>query len=71
MSNFNKSALTDRATPGNHIIDWEGAKIIDKEPNRKTRQLKDAIWIRKRKTQMNGNEGNYELPNVYDDVIRH
>jgi len=27
MSNFNKSALTDHATTGNHIIDWEGAKI--------------------------------------------
>ena len=28
------SALTDRATSVNHIIDWEGAKIIDTEANR-------------------------------------
>ena len=36
MSNFNKSALTDHATTEIHIIDWEGAKIIDKESNRIT-----------------------------------
>ena len=31
MSNFNKSAVTDHATTESHIIDWEGAKRIDKE----------------------------------------
>ena len=40
MSNFNKSTLTDHATTENHIIDWEGAKILDKETNRRTRQIK-------------------------------
>ena len=71
MSNFNKSALTDHATTENHIIDWEGAKIIDKEPNKRTRQAKEAIWIRKTKTQMNRDKGGYELPYAYVDVIRH
>ena len=33
MSNFNKSTLTDDATTENNIIDWEGVKIIDNEPN--------------------------------------
>ena len=36
MSNFNQSSLTDYATTENHTIDWEGANIIDKKPNRRT-----------------------------------
>ena len=71
MSNFNKSAITDHATTENHIIDWEGAKIIDKEPNKRKRQVIESIWIRKTKTSMNRDGGNYELPHVYDDVILH
>ena len=54
----------------NHIIDWEGANIIDKEPNKRTRQIKEAIWIRKTKTQMNRDDSNYDLPYMYNDVIR-
>ena len=46
MSNFNKSTITDHATTENDIIDWEEANIIDKESNRRTRQVKAAIWIR-------------------------
>ena len=42
------------------------AKTIYKEPNRKSRQLKEAIWIKK--TPMNRDEGYYEL---YDDIIHH
>ena len=52
LSNFNKSALTNHATTEIHIIDWEGATIIDKEPKKRTRQVKEAIWIRKIKTPM-------------------
>jgi len=43
MSNFNKSALTDHAKMKNHSIDWEGAKIIDREPNRRTQQRMESI----------------------------
>ena len=68
---LDKSALTDLVMTKNHIIDLEGAKIIDKESNRRTRQIKEAIWIRKTKTPKNRDDGNYELPHLYDDVIRH
>ena len=70
MSNFIKSALTDHATNENHIIDWEGAKILDKEINRRTRQIKEAFSIRKTMKPINRDEGNYELAHVYDDVTR-
>jgi len=33
-----------------------GREIIDKTPNRRTWQIKEAIWIRKTK-----NKGNYEI----------
>ena len=70
MSTINKSALTDHATTENHIIDWGGVKIVDKEPNRRIWQIKEAIWIRKARTPINRDEGNYELPHVYADVIQ-
>ena len=42
MSSINKFALTDHVTTENHIIDWEGVKIVDKEPNRRIRHIKKA-----------------------------
>ena len=57
MRNFNKSALIDHAMTENHTIDWDGVKFIDKEPNRRTRQIKEAIWIRKTKTAKNRDKG--------------
>ena len=65
MPTINKAALTDHATTENNSIDWEGVKIVDKDPNR---YIKEAIWIRKTRTPINRDEGNYELPHVYDDV---
>ena len=61
----------NEATVENHIIDWEGAAIIDKKPTRRTRQIREATWIRKKKIPLNRDDRNYELPHVYDDVIRH
>ena len=61
MSTINKSALTDHATTENHIIDWEGVNIVDKEPNRRIRHIKEAIWIRKTTTPINRDEGNYAI----------
>ena len=35
-----KSAITDRAVKENHVIDWDKAKVVDREAQRQTR------WIR-------------------------
>ena len=40
-----KSAITDHADRNNCIIDWKGAKVIDRECNRNARWIKEAIWI--------------------------
>ena len=42
-----KCAITDHADRNNCIIDWEGAKVVDRECNRNARWIKGAIWIRK------------------------
>ena len=58
MSNINKSSLIDHMATENFIIDWDGATIVDKEANRRTRQIKEAIWIRKMNIPINRDEGN-------------
>jgi len=44
---INKSAITDHVAKENHVINWSGAKILEREGHRKTRQVKKWIWIRK------------------------
>ena len=39
-----KSTITDDADRNNGIIDWEGAKKIDRESNRNTRWTKEVTW---------------------------
>ena len=48
VEEVHKSAVTDHIAEQNHVIDWEGAKIVEKDSNKQTRWIRDAIWIRKR-----------------------
>ena len=65
-----KSAITDHVAATNHAINWDEAKIIDKEGHKTTRWLKEAIWIRRRgQDTMNKDEGAYKLNNIYDQLI--
>ena len=47
VEEMHKSATTDHVAQHNHVIDWEGAKVIDKDSNKQTRWIREAIWIRK------------------------
>ena len=47
-----KSAITDHVAATNHSINWEEAKVIDREADKCTRWLKEAIWIRRRGQQI-------------------
>ena len=51
------------------VIDWEGAKVEDKESNRWARWIKEAIWIRKMEPTMNRDEGGYRLSHVWDSLL--
>ncbi|KAI8507604.1 hypothetical protein Bbelb_149840 [Branchiostoma belcheri] len=64
-----KSAVTDHIARNNCVIDWEGAKVIDREDNRRTRWIKEAVWIRKSTPVMNRDEGGYKLSHVWDSVL--
>ena len=67
---MHKSAITDHYARTNHLIDWDEAKIVDRENNRRARQVREAIWIRRKKEKsLNRDEGSYILSHVYDRVI--
>ena len=58
----NKSTITDHATKGNHIIDWNGVKFVGHETDRRTRWIEEAIARRKQKGRaMNRDTGSYFL----------
>jgi len=46
LTEHNKSALTDHATQENHVINWSQATVIDREPERFTRWIKEARHTR-------------------------
>ena len=39
---MNKSAITDHVAKENHVINWSGVKILEREGHRKTRQVKES-----------------------------
>ena len=70
LDEVHKSAISDHVAQQNHIIDWEGAKVIDKDSNKQTRWKREAIWIRKRGAQViNRDEGTYSFSHVYDQLL--
>ena len=64
----NKSAITDHVCNENYVIDWENAKMIDRESDKAGRLIREAIWIRKIDT-MNRDEGSYQLSHVWDKLL--
>ena len=64
----NKSAITDHICNKNHVIDWENAKVIDRESDKAGRHIREAIWIRKTEN-MNRDERSYQLSHVCDSLL--
>jgi len=56
-----KSAITDHAMEENHVIDWDKVKVVDREAQRQTRWIKEAVWIKKTPICMNRDAGSYQL----------
>jgi len=38
-----KSTITDHAVEENHVIDWDKAKVVDREAQRQTRWIREAL----------------------------
>ena len=64
-SEFHKLALTDHVAQENHVIDWEGAKIIDRDSNK----LMFTRKIRKRGPKsINQGEGLLSIDHIYNPL---
>ena len=61
-SELNNSAIKDHIVEENHVNDWEGAKILDRDSNQFTRKIRETIWIHKRGSKtMNHDVGSITL----------
>jgi len=66
----NKSAVTDHIISLNLVIDWDRAKVIDRESNRLDRWIREVIHIRKEQDKLiTQDEGSYQLPHIYDCLL--
>ena len=66
-----KSAISDHVARVNHVINWDDAKILGKEHDKKAREIREAIEIRRRGAKrLNREEGTYLLSHVYDPLIK-
>jgi len=70
LTEYSKSALTDHANQANRTIDWKKTTVIDREQDRPTRWIKEAVHIRKEGHRaMNRDEGSYQLSHAYDRFL--
>lgn len=71
QSVYHSSAVTDHAAQFNHVIDWDGCRILARDSNRSTRWIREAYYIKKQGTLcMNRDIGQYALSNIYNPIIR-
>ena len=65
-----KSAISDHAARANHIINWDEAAIIGREHDKRSREVREAMEIRKRgDSTFNREEGTFLLSHVYDPLL--
>ena len=62
------SAITDHTMKENHVIDWDSAKIVERERDDHARGIKEAVYIRIL-PNMNRDEGRHHLSHLYDDLL--
>ena len=61
---------SDHANQANHRIDRKKTTVIDREQDRPTRWIKEAVHIRKEGHRaMNRDEGSYQLSHAYDRFL--
>ena len=70
-SEQHKTGITDRVAHANHVIDWENARILDRDSNPFSRKIRESIEIRKMGAMaINRDEGVYTLDHVYDPLLK-
>ena len=68
LGSSNASAVAQHVEEQDHSINWEGIKILDREPSKFKRKVKEAIHIRQRRPALNRG-GGYDLPPIYNPLI--
>jgi len=67
--------LTFRSLPedlhqDNHVINWPAATILDRESDKSTRWIKEAVHIRREgRRSLNQDEGSYRLSHTYNRFL--
>ena len=65
-----KSAISDHVARENHVIDWKNPKILGHEHHKKSREIREAMEIRRRGDKtLNREEGTYFLSHIYDSLL--
>ena len=65
-----KCEIETIASHENHVINWSAATILDRESDKSTRWIKEAVHIRKKGRQsLNRDEGSYMLSHTYDRFL--
>ena len=68
LSVFLIFAIKDHVCNENHLIDWDKAKVIDRESDKSGRHIREAILIRKT-DNINQDKGSYQLSHVWDKLL--
>ena len=70
VSSQESGCAYDHAAQENHVISCSAASVIDRESDRSTRWIKEAVHIRKEGPRsMNRDEGSYQLSHTYDRFL--
>lgn len=66
-----KSAISDHRKRNNHVMDWNGARIIRTDDNKHRRWIKEAMEIRRRvERAVKRHEGVFILSHIWDSLLQ-
>ena len=69
LSEQNKSPVTNHASHDKNVINWPESTILDRESDRGTRWIKEAVHIGEGRRSMNRDKGSYTLSHTYDRFL--
>ena len=76
MNLYFDSAVAEHAFTENHLIDWDNYNILANDGTRKTRWIRESIWIRPKSNKdircflLNGDKEAYKLSHLYDQLFQ-
>ena len=62
------SAIAEHFSITGHTIDWKNTKVLDRDDREYPRQVREAIYIKKKKSSLNRDQG-LALPSLYNGLL--